>query len=449
MRRPEDLLVGGSRAEVRRALDTTEAIFEVFGRFEAYQTAHTAVVEGPLTATILAEALRRTQARHPSLRVRIEGGRFVAGPVVGGPAWVGAAVDAETIRAEAERSLHRPLGAEGELPWRVGFLRGAAPEGPHALILNVHHSLTDGLGSLRILSDLLTYCSEVVSGVPFGQGLPAREPFPPLDDVLAPHPTAAQLLSHRARNVLRRLGAGAAASPLPLAFERTAPAAERRTGIVFGEVPKESFAALHREARKHAASLNGVLSALALDALGKLSPHADTTLSTQVSLRSRCAPAAPVEHVGCFVSNVTTRHPLRDLRPLWVRAKELSAAVQARLDSNEAQIALRAGRGRTEALAASMRAVEADDGAQGRVGALSISNRGPVPRVDFGQFRLRALYSPASLHRIGPQLQLSLGTVDDVLCCTVSHPMPVVSERTARAFLEFFVAEVAAAGRAS
>lgn len=445
----QDVIVSGSSsAPSARRLDTTEGIFWVYEQHGAFRAAHTAVIEGELSEELLQQALLRLQARQPKLRMLIRGGvselQFVQTSIAATVAWVRRGVPQAQWAREAERELNGPGFPADALPWRVGLLLGSAPQGPHAVVLVLHHSLTDGLGTLRILNDLLRSCAEVAAGTV--EPPPEPPEAPTLDACLAEGTGRRELLRHRARNVLQRFSKQKAQL---LPFEGVAMPSERRTGVLLRDVEPEIFRALHRRAREARVSINGVLTVLALDAVHSiLGVRGELAVSTQVSLRTRCRPQILPAHVGVYVSNVVTRHALEDRRGLWERAAEIAEAVQRPLEARTPQIALRAGRGRLAALERSVAMQVADAQSQGRVGALSLSNRGPVPVEDAGPFVLRALYSPAGVHAVGPCLQLSFGTVCDRLCCTFSYPRPLLRERTVNAIAHALTTRIIAAADA-
>lgn len=426
----------GPRAEVVRPLDTIEAIFATLARYQAFQSAHLAVIEGPLDEALLTRALQRVQRRHPILNARIEtdshGYRFVPGPVVEAPWKVARGVHPIERPRHVEEALNTPITDEDPLPWRVALLQ--APEGirTHALILSAHHALMDGVGSLRVLEDLLGACADVLGGVPDREAPLA--PLPPMDPRIH-SPTMREWLRHKARG-LRPLRQRRAPS---YPFDGAAAPQVRRTGVVLLEVPPESLTRLLAESRRRGVTLNGVLTAVAVDSLTALfGDRGAVAISTQVNVRAHCVPEVPPTHVGCFVTDVVTEHSPHDRRDLWLRAREASAEIHLRAKSRAPLVAVAAGRGRVGALDRSTAVLAADHELQGRMGLLSMSNRGLIRTRPHGPFQLRALYSPASLHVVGPLLQLSFGSIDGTLYCALSHPRPLVSDRTARAFVHDF-----------
>jgi hypothetical protein len=135
-----------------------------------------------------------------------------------------------------------------------------------------------------------------------------------------------------------------------------------------------------------------------------------------------------------------------DARPFWTRAEEIHAELSRRLARHEPQASVAARRGRIPTLDRQMGALAADHELQGRFGALRITNRGALAPTP-GRFQVRALYAPAAVHVLGPSLHLSFATVSDALCCTLTYPRPLVSERTATAFLRELSARLEFAAR--
>jgi len=422
---------------VERPLDTNEWLFSLYNELGAYLTATAAVVEGPLTEPLLREAMARVQDRHPLLRSRISGGQ-------GRPRWVPAAGDEVTLRivdvdvddvASLERltedDLHQPYDPARAPLWRCTWARRPG-DGPHLLVVGMHHAVADGLSGLNIFTDLVATCGALHKGTPLPPNLPAG---PPLDAVLGE-----TTLGQRARGSLQRLrDVLSPPSPVP-PLEATAPPERRRTRVLFREVPPGALAALLARARKEGATIAGALTSAFLEAArAHLGPVKRVAMNNPVNLRGK---AISREQVGTFAGNVSTTHVLEGPSPFWPVARHASRQLQGEVRRGAALVGARWNRRRVASLAGALRQAYGDPEGAGREGFLSLSSRGTWPDPSAGPFHVRALYPATSNHGLGNHFQASCGTVGGTLFCSLVYVEPLHSEATGRAVADTFLASL-------
>jgi hypothetical protein len=418
---------------VERPLDTNEWLFALYNDLGAYRTAMAAVVEGPVTETLLREAMAKVQDRHPLLRARIAGG-------LAEPRWVPAErheVALKVLEADAttslerltEDDLHQPYDPAREPLWRCTWARRPG-NGPHLLVVGMHHSVADGLSGLNIFTDLIATCASIRQGTPRLPNLPAGQP---LDAVLG-----VTTLSQRVQGGIRKLRAAFSPRPSPPPpLEANAPPERRRTRVLFRELSPGALAALLARARAEKATIAGALTSAFLEACrAKLQPVECVVLHHPVNLRGN---AIPREQVGTFAGNVSTTHVFRTPTPFWQAARQASRELREQVQSGSALVGARWNRGRVATVADDLRRLQADPASSGREGFLSMSSRGTWPDPSAGPFRVRSLYPATSNHGLGNQFQSSCGTVGDSLFCSVVFVEPLHSEATGRAVADAFL----------
>src|SRR5262245_28821281 len=284
-----------------RPLDTTESIFNVFHRVGSFTGGRALVFSGAFDAGIADEAIERLFARHPPLGWRIVGELDAAAfvPAHGRPPLTvisGAVPDA--YRSVVERLVNDGLDDRDGFLWRPVVVRGASPDGPHALVLLTHHVLADGIAGARLMSEWLGELSALMRGT---APPVVRRPLDPRPDDVLPRPGVLAWLRHR----LERRGKSASGVPVS-AFDGRAEAANRRSAIVTGRVP---LAALRDRARQQGTTIQGAaMSAMLGAARTELGVSDELTFSTPFDLRRLSPSQVPRGAVGCFVTSVVTRH---------------------------------------------------------------------------------------------------------------------------------------------
>ena len=336
-------------------------------------------------------------------------------------------VRAGGLEALTEMELHRTYAATQERLWRCTWIRLSRDR--HWIILELHHAVADGISNMIIVRELLATCSAFVGVGELPQDLPAGRT---LDEVLPPV-TWLALLHHRARRLRSRL----LGPPPILPKERSAPPEERRTKVIFGTVPGDLMLALQAGGRSRHATINGVLAAALLESvrgtLGRLPP---VPVTHTVSMRGT---AIPLNQVGCFVSNIVTRHLLRARWSFWREAQRATEQLHRALDRGDAAAALHSTRGKVAAASAAMRRAVDDPRTAGRIGALTIANRGVTSDFSAGSFRVAAWYPATSNHTFGNGVQVSCATVGQTFFYCLMYVVPLLSVASARRIADGFV----------
>ncbi|MBI9083984.1 MAG: hypothetical protein JEZ11_10335 [Desulfobacterales bacterium] len=123
-------------------------------------------VIGPLDETVLGQALKVVQARHPLLRVRIvrEGrshARFISGPAPAIPVRLAQSASNRWTE-EAERELNTRFDAEKAPLLRCVLIRHGMEQ--NTVLLNFHHAIGDGLSGAYLMRDLFVAADTVIAG---------------------------------------------------------------------------------------------------------------------------------------------------------------------------------------------------------------------------------------------------------------------------------------------
>jgi hypothetical protein len=419
----------GEQPFVRR-MGTSERVLDYIYRLGIFVVAQVVRLNGPLTERDLVNALAALQNRHPLLRVHLPNARsdFVESgtePIELRPVLRESADHWQ--RAYAEQ-IHAPQPYGRRPLVRVTWLRDAAGQ-EHELITSGSHIVLDGAAGTAYYRDLLSACARSIEGASaFGETL---ETVPALDELL---PRWA-----RERKKVQRFDPARIMS-----IDRAARPAKRCSRVQFRAVDADRTAQLVERARAHGVTLTSVLNAAALKAARSVeADDCELTVSTNVSLRHILEPPVAADHLGSYVSAVSTHHRVEQASDFWALARENADAVTRAVDAGEHLDAYRAKFGRLEKFVLRFFAPRFR---AGRIQALNVTNMGRVPYpTQFGPLRATGFYIGSSQHILGSSMQVGAQTLGGTLCVTFVYSPPILAPARAAAFIDAFERELGGA----
>ncbi|MER6844293.1 amino acid adenylation domain-containing protein [Streptomyces platensis] len=300
-----------------------------------YNVLHGVRLDGPLDERALRAALRQVVGRHEALRTTFDSsdgvGRQFARPVADPPLQVHDLTDLpEPERGPALDSL---LLDEARTPFdlrRGSLLRTLliklAPE-RHALVLSLHHIVTDGWSMGVLTSDLMAYYTAESRGEPAG-----------LADLTVQYADYAVWLRERLGGPGARRGLDHwrerldGVQPLDLPTDRPRPAVRSGAGALHTfTVPPPLAASVRALSKERGTTLFMTLTAAAGLLLSRWSGQTDVAVATAVSGRER---TETERMVGFFVNNLVLRTAVDESRPFTTLLDSVRSAV---LDALEHQ----------------------------------------------------------------------------------------------------------------
>jgi hypothetical protein len=408
-------------------MGTSERLLAYLHRRGIFVVAHAIRVQGPLTERDVTNGLRALQERHPLLRVHLPDARADFVEAGTAPIELRPLVrdNPDHWQRMFEEQLARPL-PYGERPLlRVTWLRDVSGQ-EHDLILGSNHVIVDGGGGAAIYRDLLTACMRSLDGQRL---LDERlEMLPPLDELLPR--SAGQRKEKRGFEVARIM-----------TIDRAAPVAKRRSRALFRVLDADRTAHLAARARDQGATLTGVICAAALKAARSVeSEDREFTLSTNVNLRDLLEPPVSAEHLGSYISSVSTHHRVESATEFWALARETRAAIKAAVDNVDYLPPRRDKFGWFEKLILGFVAPRLRGG---RIQALNVTNMGRIHfPTEFGPLTAKAFYAASAQHVLGSSMQVAVHTLGGALFTAFVYADPILLPGRAADFVEAFDAQL-------
>ncbi len=441
-----------------------ERAFWLLDRGARFNGVGLVVLRGPIDEHLLQAGLKRLQAQHPLLRVRVAGDdrslRFTEQGAGAIPLRV--VHSASGCQHVVEHELNLPFAADTDHLSRVTWVRDTTDPERSELVVTIHHVIADALSIVFAVRDLLsaifalsctsTHAVPVTLLPPLVPALPEVKPLPevkalPQVKPLPPVPPLPELLPQTVRGLARFRSMQAyfekqvlnksvrRARKLPL--QQPAPPEKRRNCLVQRTLTPAQTRALGEQARAAGASIHGALCAALL--LGtaaaayaaELAADTPTTIGcfTALNLREQLSPKVDAD-LGLYISQVTTFHQVVPLPPLWQLAREVKAQLAETLESGEQfltmpLIGLFIPWGKNPG----PRFIRRFDG--GSPAAIGVSNlaRPPIPSV-YGALRIENLSLAAGVSVVG-QLMAIVTTWEDQLNLNLVFSEPLVSRARA------------------
>ncbi|MFN8546808.1 MAG: amino acid adenylation domain-containing protein [Candidatus Eisenbacteria bacterium] len=293
-------------------------------------------LRGPLDADALARGLQALARRHAALRTRFvsRGGEVrqrIAREATEAPLTLrdlrasrdGEAALAAAVETEATRSFDLAAAP----PWRATLLRLSSDE--HALIVTLHHILTDGWSMALLTRDLGTlYRAESEA---------ETAPLPPLAIEYADY-ASWQRAPHRADELARQVDYWrrqlADTPPLELPLDRPRPPREETHGFRRTiTLEAERLSRLQQLARASGATLSMLLLAAYAQLLSRWSGQDDFAIGLPIANRRQ---EETEELIGCFVNTLALRPDPRGNESVesWIaRVREASLGAYGHQDA--------------------------------------------------------------------------------------------------------------------
>lgn len=247
------------------------------------QTTSAVLLRAPLTAAQLWRAVGCLFQRHALLRSRLQGSPAAL--------WLRADALQNDIEVRCTHGAH--LGVEALLStamadvldparalWRLHWHQLTGSD-QHWLLLTCHHSIADARSLVQLLNELLQACQD-----PDAYAVQAAQPLPAsLEQYQSAPPSSLT----------------ASSSSCGWAHQRSCSLSQRRPALQRCVLKPSHVAALRGHAQSIGISLNALLGAALLKAVGSVLGHWQVPLATAVDLRERVAQLVPRQQLGCYI----------------------------------------------------------------------------------------------------------------------------------------------------
>ncbi|MBD2387717.1 phthiocerol/phthiodiolone dimycocerosyl transferase family protein [Cylindrospermum sp. FACHB-282] len=293
-------------------------------------------IKGDLNEEIVRQALDLIQGRHPHLNSHIVGDsdnlRFDFGAKTI-PLRVVQKQSSGQWQEVVLEELNQPIDSDKCLARAV--LITFADGQPNYLLTILHHAISDGLSTVQLHSEILTYCQKIVEGK-IEENIPILHPLPDIQELMS---KSMQGKIAKIKGILFLLRLKLKLSlhrPETLKFEKCVPTELRRCNMVQTKLNKEITSQLVELCRKEKTTVQGALcTAMMLAAAREISSEARAKLRlscrSYVDLRQRLKPEVNRENLGVLASSITSLHTLEINTSFWDLARDVRQQIKVSL----------------------------------------------------------------------------------------------------------------------
>ncbi len=326
-----------------RKLAPLEQAMEILHRYTGCNTIVTiSRIRGPLGEEIVRQALDLIQCRHPRLNSRIVGSsdslRFETQGTPKIPLRVVNKFHNGQWQEVVEEEMNEKFDSSQYL-LRTTLVQIESEHSTSYLLTTVHHAIADGLLSIQLHSEILTYCKSLASGEQVTQVASLPE-LPPLKELLPESMKGFRGAMHNASYLLREVFQMLWYRPKSLGFEQCVPMELRRGSMIHKQLDPQLTQQLVNLCRKEGTTVHSALCAAMLFAAAKkitASNRCDVGVNclSPIDLRKRLQPIVGNEHLSAVASGLISFHTLRTHTSFWELARDVKQQMEAGIERND------------------------------------------------------------------------------------------------------------------
>jgi Alcohol acetyltransferase len=326
-----------------RQLTPNEENMEILNRYGGSSNVITiSRVKGGLKEEIVRQALDLIQTRHPRLNSRIVASLdsyFFDFGTIKIPLRVVYKQSSEESQEIILEELNQVIESDKCLI-RVVLIIFPDKE-LNYLITTLHHAISDGLSSVALHSDILTYCHKIVANA-IEENIIILPAIPDIQELM---PKSMQGKIASIKKILFLLKFQLKLSlfrPKTLQFDKFVPGELRRCNLVQRKLNKEITTQLVELCREKGTTVQGALCAAMMlavsrDIRNKTDNKGNLCLSccSYLSLRKRLKPEVDRENLGMLISAIISLHSLGTKISFWDLAWDVRQKLKFSLESND------------------------------------------------------------------------------------------------------------------
>ncbi|MEA5553646.1 condensation domain-containing protein [Anabaena cylindrica UHCC 0172] len=302
---------------------------------------------------------------------------------------------------------------------RVVLIKQSQQSNISYLITTGHHAIIDAISGIYLHSEILQYCSHILSNHKISN-ISKLPILPSLEDLIPKiaclNPPNQQI--HREVDTLK--------------FEKYLSNEKRRCNLVHRNLGTDLTQKIIDSCKKENITVHGALCAAMLLAVANKIKNKDKNLylncRSSVDLRKRLNPPVSDENIAMIVSALTSFHEIREDKPFWELAREVTLQIKEKLTTSEIYNVVHSYKRGTEFLLANPHKVPF---------SVFITNIGRV-RIpsDYGLLKLEKISYALSLNPMGSVFAAAVATFEEQMILNFIYSEPTISKNTMEILIE-------------
>jgi NRPS condensation-like uncharacterized protein len=207
------------------------------------------------------------------------------------------------------------------------------------LITTTHHAITDGLSSIQLHSEILTYCQEITEG----QSIPVvntLEHIPPIEKLL---PAWANSFKNKLSRIALLLNIALQKylnPPKTLKVENYVPISQRACQIIHRQLSEESSQKFIQKCRQENTTVQSALCATLMLTVSKqinksYEDHIKVSCLSYIDLRQRLKPRINAENMTVLATSLMGFYRIKNNISIWELARKIKNDLNKKINQGE------------------------------------------------------------------------------------------------------------------
>ena len=328
---------------INRKLGQLEETMEILNqRAKTWNVVTISRIRGNIQETVLRQSLNIIQYRHPALNSHIINSRnsyYYQSKGTGKlPLQVVNIRESQEWEAIVNAEMNQVIDSSKYL-LRVVLVKILNQQNINYLITTTHHAITDGLSSVQLHSEILTYCQKITEG----KSLPivtTLEPLPPIEKLL---PTWTNSFKSKLGRVALLLNIAFQKywnQPKALRVEKYVPISQRRCEIIHRQLSEESTRQFIQQCRQENTTVQSALCAALMLTVSKqlTKSHEDNirvSCLSYLDLRRHLQPEISQENMTVLAASLMGFYRITNNICFWELARKVKQTLNKKINQGE------------------------------------------------------------------------------------------------------------------
>ena len=328
---------------INRKLGQLEETMEILNqRAKTWNVVTISRIRGNIQETVLRQSLNIIQYRHPALNSHIINSRnsyYYQSKGTGKlPLQVVNIRESQEWEAIVNTEMNQVIDSSKYL-LRVVLVKILNQQNINYLITTTHHAITDGLSSIQLHSEILTYCQKITAG----KSIPAvttLEPLPPIEKLLPPWTNSFKGKLGRIALLLNLALQKYWNQPKTLGVEKYVPISQRRCEIIHRQLSEESTQQFIQQCRQEKTTVQSALCAALMLTVSKqlTKSHEDNirvSCLSYLDLRRRLQPEISEENMTVLAASIMGFYRITNNISFWELARKAKHTLNKKISQGE------------------------------------------------------------------------------------------------------------------
>jgi NRPS condensation-like uncharacterized protein len=328
---------------INRKLGQLEETMEILNqRAKTWNLVTISRIQGNLQETVLRQSLDIIQYRHPALNSHIINSRnsyhYQSKGTGKLPLQVVNIREGQEWEAVVNAEMNQVIDSSKYL-LRVVLVKTLNQQNINYLITTIHHAITDGLSSIQLHSEILTYCQNITAG----KSLPivtTLEPLPPIEKLLPAWTNSFKSKLGRVALLLNIAFQKYWNQPKALRVEKYVPISQRRCEIIHRQLSEESTRQFIQQCRQENTTVQSALcAALMLTVSKQLTKNHEDNIPVSclsyLDLRRRLQPEISTENMTVLAASLMKFYRITNNTSFWELGRKVKHNLNKKIHQGE------------------------------------------------------------------------------------------------------------------